>query len=160
MLNNTIKRVTQDIEERFNFNTAISAIMELVNAMYNYKESVPSDSWNRGLMADVASNLVILLAPFAPHLSEEKWEYLGKEGIVHERLWPNYDPAALSKDEVEIVVQLNGKVRDRMKISTNASDDELRNAALELPKIKNAVVPGQKVDVIVVPGRLVNIVLK
>lgn len=160
MLNNTIKRVTQDIEERFNFNTAISAIMELVNAMYNYKESVPSDSWNRGLMADVASNLVILLAPFAPHLSEEKWEYLGKEGSVHERLWPNYDPAALSKDEVEIVVQLNGKVRDRMKISTNASDDELRNAALELPKIKNAVVPGQKVDVIVVPGRLVNIVLK
>jgi len=160
MLNNTIKRVTQDIEERFNFNTAISAIMELVNAMYNYKESVPSDSWNRGLMADVASNLVILLAPFAPHLSEEKWEYLGKEGSVHERLWPNYDPAALSKDEVEIVVQLNGKVRDRMKISTNASDDELRNAALELPKIKNAVVPGQNVDVIVVPGRLVNIVLK
>jgi len=160
MLNNTIKRVTQDIEERFNFNTAISAIMELVNAMYNYKENVPSGSWNRGLMANVASNLVILLAPFAPHLSEEKWEYLGNRGSVHEKSWPNYDPAALAKDEVEIVIQLNGKVRDRLKISTNASSEEFRNAALGLPKIKNAVAERQIVDVIVVPGRLVNIVLK
>jgi leucyl-tRNA synthetase len=160
MLNNTIKRVTQDIEERFNFNTAISAIMELVNAMYNYKENVPHPSWNRGLMAKVASNLVKLLAPFAPHLSEEKWEYLGNEGSVHDMSWPDYDPAALAKDEVEIVVQLNGKVRERMKVSTNASSDELKSAALELPKIKNAVASGQIVDVIVVPGRLVNVVLK
>lgn len=160
MLNNTIKRVTQDIEERFNFNTAISAIMELVNAMYNYKENVPSSSWNRGLMAQAASNLVILLAPFAPHLSEEKWEYLGNEGSVHNKPWPDYDPAALAKDEVEIVVQLNGKVKDRMKIGANASSGELKSAALELPKIKNAVASGQIVDVIVVPGRLVNVVLK
>jgi leucyl-tRNA synthetase len=160
MLNNTIKRVTQDIEERFNFNTAISAIMELVNAMYNYKENVPTSSWNRGLMAQAASNLVILLAPFAPHVSEEKWEYLGNEGSVHNKPWPDYDPAALAKDEVEIVVQLNGKVKDRMKIGANASSDELKSAALELPKIKNAVASGQIVDVIVVPGRLVNVVLK
>ncbi len=159
MLNNTIKRVTQDIEERFNFNTAISAIMELVNAMYNYKENVPESLWNRGLMANAASNLVILLAPFAPHLSEEKWETLGNKGSVHSQFWPKHDPAALLKDETEIVVQLNGKVRDRMKIGVNASNDELKNAAFELQKIKNAVASGRIADVIVVPGKLVNIVL-
>jgi leucyl-tRNA synthetase len=111
-------------------------------------------------MTNVASNLVILLAPFAPHLSEEKWEYLGNGGSVHDKPWPDFDPAALAKDEVEIVVQLNGKVKDRMKIGANASSDELKSAALELPKIKNSVASGQIVDVIVVPGRLVNIVLK
>jgi len=160
VLNNTIKRVTQDIEERFNFNTAISAIMELVNAMYNYKESVPDSLWNRELMGNVATKLIILLAPFAPHLCEEKWEYLGNKGSVHSQAWPNYDSAALVKEEVEVVVQINGKVKDRMKIKIDATTDEVQSAAFALPKINNAVCALQIIDVIVVPGRLVNIVCK
>jgi len=159
VLNNTIKRVTIDIEERFNFNTAVSAIMELVNAMYNYKEKLTPHNLNKGLMAKAASTLVVLLAPFAPHLCEEKWGSLGNEGSVHEQSWPGYDPAALVKEEIEVVVQINGKVKERMKMGLNALPDELKKSALELPKVKSAISDRRLVDVIVVAGKLVNIVI-
>jgi len=160
MLNNTIKRVTQDIEDRFNFNTAISAIMELVNAMYNYKEKVDFEGWNKALIVKITETLIILLAPFAPHLCEERWEFLGNKISVHDQQWPEFDASALTKDEIEIVVQLNGKVKDRVKVPVNIEKEELKKISLDLPKIKSAIASSSKFDIIVVPGKLVNVVVK
>ncbi len=106
ILNSTIKKVTEDTGERFNFNTAISSIMELVNEGYKYKEG---ESINKEILCKVINDLTLLLAPFAPHLAEEMWEMLGNEGGVYHEQWPTYDEKALVKDEVEIVVQSKRK---------------------------------------------------
>ena len=107
-LNYAIKKVSDDIGERFNFNTAISTIMELVNEMYRYKEGTV----NPGLFGAAIKDLIIMLAPFVPHVTEEMWEHLGYKGSVHDQNWPEYDEKALVKDTVEIVVQVNGKIKE------------------------------------------------
>lgn len=159
VMNRTIKKVTEDIEERFNFNTAISAVMELVNEMYRYRES-GKDRWNGALYGAASETLVKLLAPFAPHLMEELWHGLGKEGSVHEVTWPAYDAKALILDEIEFAVQINGKVRDHLVVSKDATQEEIQNAALALEKISDAVSGKQIVKVVVVPKKLVNIVVR
>lgn len=159
VMNRTIKKVTEDIEERFNFNTAISAVMELVNEMYRYRES-GKDRWNGALYGAASETLVKLLAPFAPHLMEELWHGLGKEGSVHEVTWPVYDAKALILDEIEFAVQINGKVRDHLVVSKDATQEEIQNAALALEKISDAVSGKQIVKVVVVPKKLVNIVVR
>jgi len=157
MVHRTVQRVTQDIEERFHFNTAISAIMELVNAFYLYKESGgPRD---RAVVAEGLEKLVLLLAPFAPHLAEELWEMLGRSGSVHEQPWPAYDPEAVQADTVEIVVQVNGRVRDRLWVARDASEEEVRAAALAMPKVQEHIGGRPVARVVVVPGRLVNVVV-
>ena len=159
VMNRTIKKVTEDIEERFNFNTAISAVMELVNEMYRYRES-GKDRWNGALYGAASETLVKLLAPFAPHLMEELWHGLDKEGSVHEVAWPTYDAKALILDEIEFAVQINGKVRDHLVVSKDATQEEIQNAALALEKISDAVSGKQIVKVVVVPKKLVNIVVR
>ncbi|MFZ5641298.1 MAG: leucine--tRNA ligase, partial [Bacillota bacterium] len=110
----TVKKVTEDINLRFNFNTAISAIMELVNAIYLYRDKNPER--NSAVEAEAINNLIVLLAPFAPHIAEELWQAVGYEDSVHKQPWPEFDPAALVQDEIEIVVQINGKVKDRLMV--------------------------------------------
>lgn len=157
-IHDTIGRVTTDVEDRFHFNTAISAIMELVNEFYQYKDG--DEEWNVPLVADGIVKLVLALAPFAPHLTEQLWHTLGGQNSVHEQLWPTFDPDAARADDVEIAVQVNGRVRDRLVIARGAAEDAIRSEALSLEKVQQFMEGQELVRVIVVPDRLVNIVIK
>ncbi|SKC64714.1 leucine--tRNA ligase [Maledivibacter halophilus] len=159
VINNTIKRVTEDISQRFNFNTAISAIMELVNEVYKYKEN-DKEKINQNLTTKALETILVLLCPFAPHITEELWNKIGKRTSIHDEKWPKYDNKALLKEEIEIVIQVNGKVRDRSKVSKNTSKDQLEKIALNNKKVKSFIDGKQIVKVICVPGKLVNIVAK
>ena len=155
-LNYAIKKVSDDIGERFNFNTAISTIMELVNEMYRYKEGTV----NPGLFGAAIKDLIIMLAPFVPHVTEEMWEHLGYEGSVHDQNWPEYDEKALVKDTVEIVVQVNGKIKEKLDIEGGLSREEMEKTAMENEKVKGLIEGKNVVKVIAVPGKLINIVVK
>ena len=158
VLHHTIKKVTDDIGGRFNFNTAISAIMELVNAMHTFREqqaNIPP-----ALAKETVCNLLKLLAPFAPHIAEELWSEIGESGSVHKQQWPVFDPEAIKVDEVEIVLQINGKVRDKLLIPVGIDAAELEKKALEQEKVKVLLEGKQVVKVICVPQKLVNIVVK
>lgn len=155
-LNYAIKKVSDDIGERFNFNTAISTIMELVNEMYRYKEGTV----NPGLFGAAIKDLIIILAPFVPHVTEEMWEHLGYEGSVHDQNWPEYDEKALVKDTVEIVVQVNGKIKEKLDIAGGLSREEMEKTAMENEKVKGLIEGKNVVKVIAVPGKLINIVVK
>ena len=157
LLHSTIKKVTDDIEQRFNFNTAISAIMELVNGLYPYREK---DAQNMALVSEAVDNLIIMLAPFAPHFSEELWQVTGHAGSVHVKEWPVYCEEALEADKIEVVLQINGKVRDRIMVDARLSDEELKEAVMAIEKAKAAIAGKQVIKVITVPGKLVNIVVK
>lgn len=154
ILNSSIKKATDDISIRFNFNTAISCIMELVNGLYSYKGT------NTALLSEASKALVIMLAPFVPHVTEELWQMIGGKGSVHEQSWVSYDETALVKDEVEIVVQINGKVKAKMNIAASLDDEQIKEIVLNNEKIKDIVEEKQIVKFIVVKGKLVNIVVK
>lgn len=160
VLHFTIKKVTEDVGERFNFNTAISAIMEFVNALYQYKDKVEKDKYNVALLKEAVENLIILLAPFVPHITEELWENIGGSGSVHKQKWPSYTEEALVKDEIEIVVQVNGKVKDRLVIPVGLDKQATEKAAMKSTKIQQLVEGKQVVKVIVIPEKLVNIVVR
>ena len=156
VLNDTIRRVSNDIEERFNFNTAISAVMELVNELYKYREG----DVNQALFGTAVRTVIVLMAPFVPHITEEIWQDLGYEGSVHEQSWPSYDEAALVKDEVEIVVQINGKNKEKINIPGEATREEMLKIAEDNETIKELTAGMNIVKVIAVPGRLINVVVK
>lgn len=148
--------MTEDIEKRFNFNTAISAIMELVNALYQYKDN---EHQNLAVVKEALKALVLVLSPFSPHIAEELWEAIGGEGSVHQQQWPKYDEEALVKDEIEIVVQINGKVRERAMVPSGAGPDEMKTVAMSLDRIQEMLAGKTVRKVIAVPGKLVNIVV-
>ena len=151
----TIKRVSDDAGVRFNFNTAISAIMELVNGMYQYKEL----EYNKAVMAEAVDTLVLLLAPFIPHVTEEMWQELGHTQSVHKQMWPTLDEKALVADETTVVVQVNGKMKDKVVLPMNTDNAEAEKAALALPKVAEAVSGKEIKKVIIVPNKLINIVV-
>jgi leucyl-tRNA synthetase len=153
----TIKKVTEDIEERFNFNTAISAIMELTNQLNSYREVKDK---NKALLKLAIEELLILLSPFSPHICEELWQSIGNQDSIYLQSWPKYDPEALVLDEVEIVVQISGKVKERLRVPANASKDEMTQLALNSPKIKQLTNGKNIAKIIVVPNKLINIVIK
>ena len=159
-LNATIKKVTEDILQRFNFNTAISAVMELVNSLYGFKEKVSSDNYNIGIIKSSIEKMLIILAPFVHHMTEELWNLIGKEGSVHKQAWPSYDKEALVKDEVEIVIQNNGKVKAKLMLPIDINKAEMEKLALENERIMQLISNKQIVKVIVVPKKLVNIVVR
>lgn len=156
----TIKKVGEDIEQRFNFNTGISAIMELVNALYTYRDKVPAAEQNKAVLREALENLVIMLAPFAPHITEELWQLLGHSDSVHLQSWPRYDERALVEDVYTIVVQINGKVRARVDVPANSNPEEMKSYVMEQDKIKDLIADKEIVKVIAVPKKLVNIVVK
>ena len=159
MLHTSIKKVTDDIEQRFNFNTAISAMMELVNALYAYKEAAKEP--HAGLIYETVSNLLKLLSPFVPHITEELWHgVISEEGSIHEEKWPKADKEAMKVDSVEIALQVNGKLKGRMVVPSAATKAELEKLALADEHIAGSVDAAKVVKVICVPGRLVNIVVK
>jgi leucyl-tRNA synthetase len=145
---------------RFQLNTAISALMEYVNAVYDYRRDVPAGSQDSALLRAVARDLVMLMAPFTPHMAEELWRtVLGEDGSVHRQSWPRFDPLALVSDEIELPVQVNGKVRDRVVVAADASEEVVVAAALALPNVVAHTTGKTVKKVVVVPGRLVSIVL-
>ena len=159
VLHSTIKKVTADIDVRFNFNTAISSMMELVNALYAYKEAVAAP--NAGLVYEATSALVKMLAPFVPHMCEELWDgAFDPTASVHNQSWPEYDEDALKVDNIEIVLQVNGKVRGRLVVPAAATKEELEKIAMEDANVKAHIGDATVRKVICVPGRLVNVVAK
>jgi leucyl-tRNA synthetase len=157
VLNTTIKKVTDDISKRYNFNTAISSIMELVNELYKDKDQ---KNLNPGLYAKAVKTVVILLSPFTPHICEEMWQNLGGEGTLTHHAWPAYDEKALVKDEVEIVVQLNGKVKAKVNVASGLSRDELAEQVKQNAKVQELLEGKNVVKTIAVPNRLVNFVVR
>lgn len=157
ILHTTIKKVTEDIRDRFMFNTAISSIMELVNAFYAFQDS---KTINGGLVREVSLNLLKMLAPFAPHITEELWSILVAQGSIHQQQWPKYEEAATVQSEVEIVLQINGKVRDRIMIATGISREEMETAAKANARVQELTEGKTIVKMICVPDKLVNVVVK
>lgn len=156
-IHSTLKKVTVDLSEKFGFNTAISALMELINDMYKYKEL---DNINEAVIKEGVQTIVTIISPFAPHLGEELWTMIGQEGSVFDIDWPKYDETALVKDEIEVVVQVNGKVRGKLTVNSNISKEDMEKVALEDEKIKALVEDKTIVKVVAVPKKLVNIVVK
>ena len=157
MANYAVKKVSDDAAGRFQFNTAISTIMEFVNELYRYKE-LPDV--NEGLINACIEKLVLILSPFTPHICEEMWEYLGHTGSLYNVSWPDYDESALVKSNVEIVIQINGKVKEKMNIASGLNREELQKTVMESEAAARAVDGRNIVKVIAVPDKLVNIVVK
>ena len=159
VLHSSIQKVTSDIETRFNFNTAISTLMELVNALYAYKEAAKEP--NAGLVYEAISALIRMLSPIVPHITEELWRSaVDAETSVHTQSWPECDEEALKVDNVEIVLQVNGKVRGRLTVPAAATKEELEKIAMADANVKAHIGDAVVRKVICVPGRLVNIVAK
>lgn len=159
VLHSSIKKVTNDIETRFNFNTAISTMMELVNALYAYKEAAKEP--NAGLIYEAISDLIKMMSPFVPHITEELWRgAIDANSSVHEQSWPECDEEALKVDNVEIVLQVNGKVRGRLTVPAEATKEELEKIAMADANVQAHIGDATVRKVICVPGRLVNIVAK
>jgi len=152
----TLRKVGDDLE-RFAFNTAIAALMELVNELYRQRETAVyrSEAWSESIRM-----LTLMLAPFAPHLAEELWQRIGGQGSVHLQSWPAFDPALTIDETVELVVQINGKVRDRLVVAADTADDEIRELALASERVRESINGKQVARVVVVPKKLVNIVVK
>jgi len=152
-----IKKVSEDIGGRFNFNTAISSIMEFVNEIYRYKEI---KNPNLGLLGVAIENMILILSPFTPHICEEMWQHTGHEGTVYLEKWPVYDEKALLRDTVEIVIQFNGKVKEKIEVVNGLGKEAFEAAVMENEKVKALLEGKEIVKVIPVPNKLLNIVVK
>jgi len=153
----TIKKVTEDIE-RFHFNTAISAIMELVNEIYVSGIKDHTDETSRRVMREAIGTAVVLLSPFVPHFAEELWESLGNKESIIKNPWPDHDREAIVEEEILIVIQVNGKLRDRMTIPASYGEEEAKAWALKSERIQKLIEGKEIKRVILVPKKLVNIV--
>jgi leucyl-tRNA synthetase len=153
----TIKKVGEDIE-RFHFNTAISAIMELVNVLYQFEPEKRGDPTERSVFKEALEAVILLLSPFVPHIAEELWEAMGKGGSIMKTPWPDYDREAIVEEEVLIVIQVNGKVRDRVTVPSSMGEEEIKGVALEREKVRRHIQDKAVKRVILVPGKLINIV--
>ncbi|MBR1580218.1 MAG: leucine--tRNA ligase [Selenomonadaceae bacterium] len=154
-MHRTIKKVTEDVGDRFMFNTAISSLMELVNEMHTFQDK----PINPALAREVVSNLLKMLAPFVPHITEELWSKFF-EGSVHQQMFPTFDEVALVEDEVEIVLQINGKVRGRMTLPRGLDRAAVEKFAMTHQRVKELTADKKIVKVIAVPDKLVNVVVK
>ena len=159
-LHQTIKRVTDDFQGRWHFNTCISAIMELVNVLYGAEEAIAQNAVPKHFLAEVQRDLVLLLAPFAPYLAHELWEMLGEKGSLLKAPWPKYDAALAKEEEIEIPVQINGKLRSRVVVPADATEETVVERALADEKVQALISGKQIVKKIYVPGKLLNIVVK
>lgn len=158
-VNASIKKVTEDFE-RFSFNTAISSIMEMVNELYRYKDATAPESYSKPLIGEALRSLIVLLSPIVPHITQEMWESIGNNTALFDTPWPSFDESALVVSEVEIVVQINGKIRDKMTVSADLGREQMEEIAKTSDKVKALIGDKQIVKVIAVPKKLINIVVK
>jgi leucyl-tRNA synthetase len=161
-LHQTISKITRDFVGRWHFNTSIAAVMELVNeitaaepglAEMPAEVSVP-------LMATIVPSLILLLAPFAPYLAAELWNQTGGTGVLLRQPWPGFDPDLAREEELEVPVQVNGKLRAVIRLLPDTGSDAMQQAALAEAKVQAAIAGKQVVKVVVVPNKLINIVVK
>lgn len=169
IVHETIKKVTDDVEDRFHFNTAISAIMEMVNALYQFDSLLVSDRVVAGfnlreekplLLKKSIKFLLLLLSPFSPHICEELWHRIGNNSIISLQSWPEYDELALRKDEILIVIQVNGKVRNRIIVEPGLDDEEIKRRTLSSPKTQAWIKEKEIIKIVVIPNKIVNVVVK
>ncbi len=154
-LHQCLKKITEDFETRWHFNTCIASVMELVNVLYAEEENI-----GLAVVNDVLEKLALMLAPFAPYLAQEIWEEIGRDGPVFRHPWPSYDPELAKAEEAEIVVQVNGKLRSRVYAPFGTPKDELEKLAQADPKVQQSIAAKKVVRIITVPDKLVNIVVK
>jgi len=157
----SVQKIGNDIERRFQFNTAISALMELVNDIQRFLSGKGTELQGGAAAAgDAIRTTILLLAPFAPHLAEELWQATGSSESVFKSDWPAYDQDLVSSEVVQMVVQVNGKVRARFEAPPETPKEELEEMALGLPRVREFTEGMELIKVVVVPGRLVSIVVK
>ena len=154
-LHETINKVSDDFERRFTFNTAIAAVMELMNELSRFSDGSPQGA---AVMHEAIENIVLMLSPIVPHITQQLWYELGHDELLAEKKWPLCDESALQRDEIELVVQVNGKLRSKINVAANADNDSIEAKALADEKIVTNIEGKTVRKVIVVPGRLVNIV--
>ena len=163
-LHQTVKKVTESIEDDFHFNTAIAAVMELLNDMTTYKQEVIDrdniSSESKKIWREVLEKTILLIAPFAPHVADELWAYLGNKTFTFEEEWPKYDEELTKDHTFNLVIQVNGKVRDMVSAQIGISKNDAEKLALESEKAKKFIDGKEVVKVIVVPNKLVNVVVK
>jgi len=155
----TLKKVTGDIEDRHHFNTAISAVMEMVNFLYLVGESAWESPDTAPALREAVEILLLMLSPFAPHVSEELWEKIGNEGMVCRQAWPKADEEMARAEEILVVVQVNGKLRSRITADADATEEEIRSMALADPRVKEYMEGKILKKLVVVPKKLVSIVV-
>ncbi|MFC1453089.1 leucine--tRNA ligase [Verrucomicrobiota bacterium] len=156
-LHETIDSVTRDMEGSFHFNAAIAQIMELSNAIDRCGTDDDSTDQRKAVFREAVEMSIVLLSPFAPHIAEELWEELGHEPSLLNRPWPEVDAAAVSREQTEIVIQINGKVRGRMTVPTGLDQDRLREEALASPQVRKHLAGKSVLKVVAIPDKLVNI---
>ena len=155
----TIKKVTEDIRERFHFNTAIAAIMELVNQIYQVLDSRPADPSLWPVVREAVEAAIVVSSPMVPFISEELWRILGHEELLLKTPWPKWDDQALKAEQMLIVVQINGKLRSKITVPADATDKELEDISLKDSRIRDFIGANQVRKVVVVPRKLINIVV-
>jgi leucyl-tRNA synthetase len=155
----TIKKVTEDIGQRFHFNTAIAAVMELVNQVYQVLENTPQEGAFWPVVREAVEAVVLLLSPMVPHVAEELWQELGRTGSATTMAWPAWREESLQTEQQLIVVQINGKLRSRITLPVEASKEQLESTALDDPRIQDFIAGKKIKKVVVVPKKLVNIVV-
>ena len=154
----TLRRVSRDMEKSFQFNTAIAAVMELVNEIYANRDELKESDKGKEVLSSVFSTVLISLSPMTPHICEELWSRMGYSTCLAQMSWPGYDPAALEKEEELIVVQVNGKLRGKISVPASASEDEVKQMALDNENVSKHIQGSEVKKVIYVPGKLVNVV--
>jgi leucyl-tRNA synthetase len=160
-IHQTIKKVTEDLDGGFHFNTAISSIMELVNQTYDcLSNEAGPDAVTAGALTEAIETVVVLLSPFVPHITEEMWQKLGKKSSIFRIPWPAYDPSAIKEEVVTIVIQVNGKLRSKVEVPFDISEEKLREAVLADEKVKGLAKGKTVRDVIIVPKKLANVVIQ
>jgi len=154
----TIKKVTEDIDRRFRFNTAIARMMELVNELYKVKDTIPDKREELAVIKEAIENLVIMLSPFVPHIADELWHMLGHKGMLLEHPWPEYDAGWAEKTTITLAVQVNGKLRATLKVAKDILEEDATHMALSEQNVKRFVNNNKVVRVIYVPNRIINII--
>jgi len=158
-IHQTIRKVGEDIEVRFHLNTAVSAIMEFTNVLKKEKDALRNSAEGRELLVEAMETLILTLAPFTPHVAEEMWRETGHETLILRAPWPVYDPDLAKEEKATIVVEINGKVREKFEIAHDAAEEEIKAAALALPRITQLLEGRTVRKVVVIKGKIVNIVV-
>ncbi len=154
-LHQTVQKITGDFDSRWHFNTSIASLMELTNELYSLEDRLSAAPF-----VEILNKLTLMLAPFAPYTAQELWDVLGHQSPVFREPWPQFNPELAKEDQAEIVVQVNGKLRDKIQLSFGTNQEEVKKMALETGKVKPFLIGKQVIKVIVVPDKLVNIVVK
>jgi leucyl-tRNA synthetase len=157
-MHQTIRKVSEDIEQRYHLNTAISSIMEFFNLIKAEKEDLVQSDKGKRLLREAVEKMILLLSPFAPHLCEELWERLGYRTLLAQTPWPSYDPELAREERVTIVVQINGKLRDKFEVERDSEEESVKETALDLDRICNLIGDKKVRKVIYIKNKLVNIV--